>query len=826
MSYKYVDVILPLPLYSPFTYSIPEDMLDGSVKIGSRVLVQFGRKKFYTAIVIMLHDNAPQGYEVKDIVSILDEYPIIKYPQLKLWEWISQYYLCSLGEVYKAALPAGLKVESETYIMANPEFEFVAGSDELLSEREMIVLSLVRSQARVQIMEIERATGLKRVEATVSSLIEKDALYVSERIKDNYRPKSETYVILTIEQGDNEGLNNCFSSVKQAKRQETLLLAYLELSQFMRKGELKMVRKSELLSRADVSVAILNAMVTKGLMRLYKQEVNRFAAGALTPMELPKLSEAQEVAYKSICRAFIDRNITLLHGVTSSGKTEIYIHLIEQILRQNKQVLYLVPEIALTTQLTIRLQRVFGDKVLIYHSKFSDNERVDIWKRLLNSNESFLVIGARSAIFLPYTNLGLVIVDEEHESSYKQHDPAPRYNGRNVAMVLASMHGAKTVLGSATPSVESYHNATTGKYGFVELNSRYEDIQMPEIRIVDLKVARKKRELRGIFSKPLLEACQSALADDKQIILFQNRRGYAPMATCKECAWIPKCENCDVSLTYHKYTNTLTCHYCGFSYTLPTICPACKQPTIEVVGYGTERIEDDIEGVFPESKILRMDLDTTRSKTAYDKIIDGFSNKRYQILVGTQMLSKGLDFDGVSLVGVMNSDSMLNFPDFRAHERAFNMLEQVAGRAGRKGAQGLVYIQSSTPAHPLFKYLINHDYKGYFQEEIGERQKFGYPPFRKLIYIYMKHRDNNILSDLAVRYCNMLIQIFGERVLGPEEPIVSRVKLYHIRQIMLKMENEASMIKVKRILRDIYENMLKIDPRMKGVVIYYDVDPM
>lgn len=824
MDYKYVDVILPLPLYSPFTYSIPVELVDG-VKIGSRVLVQFGRKKFYTAIVIMLHNNAPKGYEVKEIVSVLDDYPIIRYPQLKLWEWISQYYLCSVGEVYKAALPAGLKVESETYIMANPEFELLDGGEEL-SEREMIVLEIVRSQARVQIMEIERATGLKRVEATVSALIEKDALYVSERIKDNYRAKSETYVSLTIERGDNVALSNCFSSVKQAKRQEVLLLAYLELSQFLQKGELKVVAKKELLARADVSAAILNALVAKGFMRLYKQEVNRFSSGALTRVELPKLSDAQNVAYKSICRAFIDKNITLLHGVTSSGKTEIYIHLIEQMMKQNRQVLYLVPEIALTTQLTVRLQRVFGDKVLIYHSKFSDNERVDIWKRLLNSNDSSLVIGARSAVFLPYSNLGLVIVDEEHESSYKQHDPAPRYNGRNVAMVLASMHGAKTLLGSATPSVESYHNATNGRYALVELSTRYEDIQMPEIRVVDLKVARKKRELRGIFTKPLLEACESALAEKKQIILFQNRRGYAPMATCKECAWVPKCENCDVSLTYHKYTNTLTCHYCGFSYTLPTICPACKQPSIEVVGYGTERIEDDIEGVFPDSKILRMDLDTTRSKSAYDKIIDGFSNRKYQILVGTQMLSKGLDFDGVSLVGVMNCDSMLNFPDFRAHERAFNMLEQVAGRAGRKGEQGLVYVQSSTPTHPLFSYLINHDYKGYFLQEIQEREKFGYPPFRKLIYIYMKHKDNSVLNDLAVRYSNMLRQVFKERVLGPEEPMVARVKLFHIRQIVLKMENEASMIKVKGILREIYENMLNVDSRMKGVVIYYDVDPM
>ena len=501
-------------------------------------------------------------------------------------------------------------------------------------------------------------------------------------------------------------------------------------------------------------------------------------------------------------------------------------HLINDALKLGKQVLYLVPEIALTTQLTRRLRRVFGDKLLIYHSKFSDNERVDIWKRLLDSNDPCVVIGVRSSVFLPYSNLGLVIVDEEHDSSYKQQDPAPRYNGRNAALVLARMHGAKTVLGSATPAIEVYHMALEGRYGLVKLMTRYGDIQMPDVKVIDTIDARKRREMSGMFSNELIANCRKALQNNEQVILFQNRRGYAPMVRCKECGWVPKCENCDVSLTYHKHSRSLVCHYCGYSIPLPDLCPACQLPGIEIVGYGTERIEDDIDAVFPGEKISRMDLDTTRSKNSYDRIIDEFSNHRTNILVGTQMVTKGLDFDAVSIVGILNADTMINFPDFRSHERAFDMLEQVSGRAGRAHKQGQVIIQTSNPEHDVIKFVQAHDYEGFYQHELADRLKFRYPPFTKVINIYLKHREDATVGELAVRYSGLLRQVFGTRVLGPMAPLVSRVQNLYIRQITLKMETAASMIKVKKILRDLYEQMIAADARMKAVRLYYDVDPV
>lgn len=678
----------------------------------------------------------------------------------------------------------------------------------------------------MQPLEIENSTGFKNVEAIVSRLLDKEAIYVAEKVVNNYKPKTETYITLTIKKGDEDGIRHFFELVKQAKKQELLLLAFLDLSHWIRRGEILEVSKKELLDRAGVTSAVLSALVAKGVMRVYKKEINRFAATELQTINMPTLTKEQQAAYWKILDSFDEKAISLLHGVTSSGKTEIYITLINEMLRNNKQVLYLVPEIALTTQLTQRLQRVFGNRLLIYHSKFSDNERVDIWKRLLHSNDSCVVIGVRSAVYLPFSNLGLVIVDEEHETSYKQQDPAPRYNGRNAAMVLASMHGAKTLLGSATPSIESYYNAISGRYGHVELNSRFQGIEMPKIDIIDTKIARKQKEIKGIFTSQLITDCRTALDAGEQVILFQNRRGYAPMVLCKECGWVPKCENCDVSLTYHKHNNTLNCHYCGYTYMLPSLCPACKQATIEVIGYGTERIEDDIEEAFPNYKIVRMDFDTTRSKSSYDRLIDEFSEGKAQILVGTQMVTKGLDFDGVSIVGVINADTMINFPDFRAHERAFNMLEQVAGRAGRKQKQGKVLIQTTNTSSPLLDYVKRHDYVGFYNMELDERKRFKYPPFTKLIYIYLKHRDNNVVTEMSVRYSNMLRQVFDNRVLGPEAPIVARVQQFHIRQIVLKMENEASMPKVKLILRNIYENMLNVDSRMKSTILYYDVDPM
>lgn len=823
MQQYYAEVLLPLPLYSTFTYHIPDEMV-GKIKVGYRVIVPFGRKKSYTAIVTAVSPIAPQGYEVKDITMMLDDYPIIRHPQLKLWEWISEYYLSAPGDVYKAAIPAGLKVESETFIELNNDFE--ENEENRLNEREIIVCQLLDHNGRMTPAEIEKKTGFKNVEAVVSHLLEREAIIISEKLVERYRSRKETYVKLTAIQGDNNAIHVAFEKVKGAKKQETTLLALIELSGFTQKATpLKEVSRQELLERSGTTPAIVKAMADKGIVEIYKKEINRFRYNGLVGGELPKLSEAQSKALDEIHRSFISHDISLLHGVTSSGKTEIYIHLISYILNQGNQALYLVPEIALTTQLTHRLQRVFGDKVIIYHSKFSDNERVDIWKKLLTSREPCVVIGARSSLFLPFSNLSLVIVDEEHESSYKQQDPAPRYNTRDVATVLASMHGAKTLLGSATPSIETYFKATSGKYGFIELSERFDGVKLPEIEIIDMNLARRKRTTTGTFSERTRTLATEAISRGEQVIFFLNRRGYAPLARCKQCGWVPKCENCDVSLTYHRRYNQLICHYCGATHPLPNICPACKDPGVDVLGYGTERVEDEVETTFPDVKIARMDLDTTRNKDGYENIIDDFSKRRSQILVGTQMVTKGLDFDGVSLVGVINADSLINFPDFRATERAFNMLEQVAGRAGRRQAQGIVTIQTTQPSHPILSFLKNHDYKGYYEDEIDERKRFNYPPFTRLIYIYLKHRDNDTLTELSVIYSNKLRELFGNRVFGPEEPMIGRIQSLYIRKIMLKIEVNASMKKVKAILRNTFEQMHQ-NPRMKGLVIYYDVDPM
>ena len=818
---QFAETLLPLAIPGTYTYRIPEGM---RLSIGMRVLVPFGRKKIFTAIVTSLHDMEPKGYDVKEILVTLDDKPILRHPQLEFWQWIADYYLCSMGEVYKAAVPSGLKVESETTISVNPDFE--ESEPGQLSDRERVILDFTAQRGRVQIAEIAHATGFKTVERNVSHLLDMDALHVSERVIDNYRPKTEACVRLTIAHNDEETLHQFFDQLKRAPKQESLLLAYLDMSRWLQGGDVKEVSKENLLKRAGVSGAVLHEAVKRGMFEIYKKEVNRFAELGSVLEEPPTLSDEQQRAYTEIHQSMREHAITLLHGVTSSGKTSVYMHLIADALKLGKQVLYLVPEIALTTQLTRRLRRVFGDKLLIYHSKFSDNERVDIWKKLLDTSEPCVIIGVRSSVFLPYSNLGLVIVDEEHDSSYKQQDPAPRYNGRNAALVLAQMHGAKTVLGSATPALEVYHLALEGRYGLVKLMTRYGDIKMPDVKVINTIQARKRREMNGLFSNELITECSKALADGQQVILFQNRRGYSPMVRCKECGWVPKCENCDVSLTYHKHNHSLVCHYCGYTLPLPDLCPACQLPGIEIVGYGTERIEDDIDAVFPGEKISRMDLDTTRSKNSYDRIIDDFSAHRTNILVGTQMVTKGLDFDAVSIVGILNADTMINFPDFRSHERAFDMLEQVSGRAGRAHKQGQVIIQTSNPEHDVIKFVQAHDYEGFYQHELADRQQFGYPPFTKVINIYLKHRDDATVGELAVRYSGLLRQVFGTRVLGPMAPFVARVQNLFIRQVVLKMETAASMAKVKGILRQLYEQMLAADARMKAVKLYYDVDPV
>lgn len=820
----FADVLLPVPITGSFTYSVPQE-LAASLRVGHRVIVPFGRKKFYTGIVTGLSNMAPTGYEVKEIAGILDEMPIVRHPQLKFWNWVADYYLCTPGEVMRAAMPAGLKVESETFIQPDPDYE--EREDARLSQRELCVMELLLSSDKKMPLEaIAKKTGFSNIAGVINSLLEKGAVMISENLVERYRSRKETYLRLVADRGDSAALHRLFDSVKSGGKQEKALLALIELSGFMRQGaDINEVTRTELIERAAVTTTVIAAMAKKGIVEIYHREVNRFSYSGLVSGALPKLSVPQATALDAIHKSWLEKDITLLHGVTSSGKTELYIHLIDYVIHNGRQVLYLVPEIALTTQLTARLQKVFGDKVVIYHSKFSDNERVDIWKKLLASSEPCVVIGARSSVFLPFASLGLVIVDEEHESAYKQQDPAPRYNARDAAIVLASMHGAKTLLGSATPSIETYYKAVNGRFGLVELAERYEGMKLPEMRLIDMSAARKKGLVSGTFAFETEKLVNESLKRGEQAILFINRRGYAPIARCKLCGYVPKCNNCDVSLTYHRHLDKLVCHYCATPYSVPDVCPACKEPGIEVLGYGTERVEEEVESLFSQASIARMDLDTTRSKDGYESIIDSFSKGKSQILVGTQMVTKGLDFDRVSTVGVINADSVINFPDFRASERAFNMIEQVAGRAGRRNDNGVVAIQTYNPAHPIFSYLTAHDYKGFYARELEERRTYNYPPFVRVIYIYLKHKDQAAVSAISFEYASRLRKLLGNRVTGPDEPYVARIQSLYIRRIMLKIETNASITKVKQLLNNVRIEMTNLK-MLSGGVLYYDVDPM
>ncbi len=818
----FAEVILPLPLYSSFTYSVPEDQAS-EVMVGNRVLVQFGRRKFYTGIISALHNDAPEGYEVKPISAVLDDTPIVRYPQMKLWEWIASYYLCSPGEVYKAAIPTGLKPESETFISLNGQLDI----SELdgITEQQAIILNLLSSEKKISLIDVEQQTKIKNVISVINPLLNRGIIEIAEKVVEKYRPKTEKMVRLTISKDNQEGLHDFFDKVTRSIRQEKTLIAYLELSKWLVEKTPRPVTRQSLCDAANSNPGILKAMADKGIFEFYTQTVNRFNSTDKVSKPIPTLSEPQQRAHKELLQAFNDHNIVLLHGVTGSGKTEIYATLIDRVLRDGNQVLYLVPEISLTTQLTDRMRQFFGDKLLVYHSKFSDNERVDVWKRLLTTNEPLIVLGARSSIFLPFARLGLIIIDEEHEASYKQYDPAPRYNARDTAIVLASMHGAKTLLGSATPSIETYYKALNGKYGLVTLAERYDNATLPIVQIVDMKEQRKRKEADGIISLPLKKETNAALARDKQIIMFQNRRGFAPFVVCNTCGWTPRCVHCDVSLVYHKNTNELRCHYCGYAIPLPSLCPACGDHRIRSIGYGTERIAENVHQVFTQARISRMDLDTTRNKDAHQHLIEQFSDHETDILIGTQMITKGLDFENVTVVGVLNADTVLNFPDFRSNERAFNMLEQVAGRAGRRADKGTVIIQTTDPDNRILDFVARHDYNGFYLTEIEDRHKFNYPPFCRIINIYLKNKDQKRVDEAAVLLALALRNTFGDRVLGPEKPFISRVATYYLQQIMLKVETSASMTRVKHILHTIYESVAR-DSRMKGTIIYYDVDPV
>ncbi|MDE6277075.1 MAG: primosomal protein N' [Muribaculaceae bacterium] len=828
----FVNVLLPLPVHSTFTYAVPSHIQASDIHPGARVLVPFGSRHLYTGIVEATDVVAPKGIQAKEIKSLLDPKPIIRHPQMRFWEWISTYYLCTRGEVFKAAVPAGLKVESETVVELNPDLD--ASQLEGLGECEMAVVDYIREKGKQPGGAIARGVKLpegRSAEGIVARLIASGVAVVSERLRERYRAVKKTFVRLTIPRSDQGAIAAAFASVRRSAKQEAALVALIALSGFNRpEGDaVKDVSLEELAEKADVSRANVKALSDKGLCEIFDKTISRYSCDTTATGPLPALSKAQDEALRAIHKSFLDHQVTLLHGVTGSGKTEIYLHLIDYVMRQGKQALFLVPEIALTTQLTRRLQRVFGSKVVIYHSKFSDSERVDIWRRLLDTNEPLVVIGARSAVFLPFAKLGLVIVDEEHESSYKQHDPAPRYNGRDAATVLASMHGAKTVYGSATPTVETYYKAMTGKFGLVRLTERFEGAELPEIEIVDLRQERKMGRMHLEFiSDKLLDAVHSTVDErHRQAILFHNRRGYAPMARCRMCQFIPKCDFCDVSLTYHRFHNTLSCHYCGAAYPVPRVCPNCGEPAIEIVGFGTERLEEDLTEAFGQAKILRMDLDTTRNKDAYSRIIDDFSEHKADILVGTQMVTKGLDFGNVELVGVLNADSLINFPDFRSAERAFNMLEQVGGRSGRRadGARGRVLVQTYNPEHPVLRFAATHDYEGFYGQELEERRAFNYPPFTRIINIYVRHREAPVAQNGAEALAADLRSILGNRVSAVQEPPVSRIQNQYIRKIMLKVEADASMAKVKDILREAYIRLTSA-PTTRSLTVHYDVDPV
>ncbi|VBB46478.1 Primosomal protein N [uncultured Paludibacter sp.] len=817
----FIDVILPLPLGNTFTYAVPDEQ-EENVQIGMRVVVPFGKKKMYTAIVSLIHSHPPTLlYEPKEIICLLDKEPILRYPQLKFWQWISSYYQAYLGDVYQAAIPAGLKLESETQVRINSDFE----GDTTLSEKETRILDALSDGKIQSVNELEKNTGINNSLPYLRTLLEKGAVEISEELTEKYRPKTETYVRLTEFAEKENNLRKIFDELAKTPKRLDLLMKFIDLSKCLNPTLKQEVSKKELLEKSGASLSVFQGLVEKNILESYQKEIGRLDFSHTQTKEVFALNEFQQQALSEIHRQFQEKPVVLLHGVTSSGKTEIYIHLIKKALEEKKQVLYLVPEIALTTQLTSRLKRIFGNKLGVYHSKFSDAERVEIWENILQNKGYEVIIGVRSSIFLPFRQLGLIIVDEEHETSYKQFDPSPRYHARNAAIVLASMHNAKTLLGTATPAIETYYNAKTGKYGYVLLEQRFQELELPEILVVNTKEAYHKKEMTGYFSETLLEKTRKALERKEQILLFQNRRGYAPFLECKSCSYIPKCKNCDVSLTVHKYLNKLTCHYCGYTENIPQICPVCHTPNLENRGFGTEKIEDEIKEIFPAVKVARMDTDTTRNKKAHDKIITEFEQGKIDILVGTQMISKGLDFERVSLVGILNADNMLNFPDFRAHERAYQLMTQVSGRSGRKNKRGTVVLQTSNPQHLIVTQVINNDFEGMFKTELIERKQFKYPPFVRLIEITLRHKDVQVLNNASETLAIQMRKLFGSRVLGPNVPPVTRIQNLYIKNILLKLETEISSEQSKNILQQIINEILS-RKEFKSVRISLDVDPM
>lgn len=814
----FVEVILPLAISINYTYRVPFE-LNGAVSIGKRAVVQFGKSKLCTAIIASVSKLAPEKYEAKYIIELLDDTPIVLAEQLRFWQWLSEYYMCNVGEVMNAALPSALKLASETKIMLQKNFEF---DRRTLPDKEYLIVEALDIQPELTVSDIVKLLGQKTVMPVLKLMFEKNIIHISEEVADRYKPRTRIFLTLNPSYHHQEKLRELFGILeKRAPKQADAVLAFIKLSRD--KPGVKFT-KNELIQESGTGLASINALIDKEIFIPEEINVSRLYYGSEGIYDSFELSQQQKETLVNIKNEFAEKEVTLLHGVTSSGKTQLYVRLIEEMIVTGRQVLYLLPEIALTTHIIERLRMYFGAKIGVYHSRFNDNERVEVWQKVLN-NEYKVVLGARSAVFLPFKDLGLVIVDEEHETSYKQYDPAPRYNARDAAIFLANMHKAKVLLGSATPCFESYYNARTHKYGFAELTERYGGVQLPEIEVVSITAETKNKTMQSHFTSVLMGDIKKALFNKEQVILFQNRRGYAPVLMCKICAFTPKCINCDVSLTFHKSSGKLHCHYCGYKEDAPNVCPACGSTHLEYKGFGTEKIEDELSVLLPEARIARMDLDTTRSRNSLQNLLNDLEEKKIDILVGTQMVAKGLDFSDVTVIGIINADSLLKFPDYRANERSYQMLAQVSGRAGRRDKQGKVVIQTHDPNHRVIKQVTGNDYAGLYFTEMEERKNFKYPPFYRIINLDIKHKIPEVVNNQAAYLAAELRKHFGDRVIGPEFPLIARIRNYYIKTIMLKFEKDnLSINKAKAIVRDVI-TQFQTTKLSKGSIVQPDVDP-
>lgn len=809
----FVEVVLPLSLAINYTYRVPFELTE-SIAVGKRVVVQFGKHKIYTALIKSISKQPPSLYEAKYLIDVVDDFPVLTEKQFKFWDWITAYYLCNEGDVMAAALPAALKLASETILVLKNELP-----DELvLTEKETLIVQVLHQQQQISIDDVVKLLGQKTVYPIINSLIGKGVIDIAEEVIDKYRPLLKSFIRLNPIYKEEQNLKQLFAILEKAPKQLDALLAYLKIAK-----DGAFVPKQQLLEDSGSGQAALKSLVDKEVFLVEKRQVSRLNSDQEEFEINFKLSQAQQKAFNEIQERFEQKDVVLLYGVTASGKTQLYIKLIEEAIANGGQVLFLLPEIALTTQIVHRIKQYFGDKIGVYHSKFNDNERVEIWNKVLNGTYQ-VVLGARSAVFLPFKDLKLVVVDEEHESSYKQNEPAPRYQARDAAIVLAHLHQAKVVLGSATPAVESFYNAQTDKYGFVVLNERFGGVQLPLQEVVSIAEETKRKKMTSYFTSVLIEDITTALENNEQVILFQNRRGYATILICATCGYAPKCVNCDVSLTYHKTSGKLHCHYCGYHQNTLNICPACGSVHIEQKGFGTERVEEELSLIFPDAKIARLDLDSTRTKNGMQQILSDFQDKKSQILIGTQMVAKGLDFDNVSLIGVINADTLLNYPDFRAFERSYQLLSQVSGRAGRREKQGKVVIQAYDDSHRIIKQVVASDYEQMYADEMAERKQFNYPPFCRLIFIYVKHKDASVLNVAAQSLANALKAQLGNRILGPEQPLVSRIRNYYIKQIIIKTEKNAAIQKVKVVVKNTIKDF-NAQKDFKSVITQIDVDP-